>query len=101
MATVRQYDGDNAIERWRHCDDTTATYLKDESSDNDEADNTRMNMISNQFCIVSIFVTQFQGISSNSVGGDSVQDRRTAKINTISPRLGIIKLKKITRGSFL
>ncbi|KAH3771585.1 hypothetical protein DPMN_172910, partial [Dreissena polymorpha] len=24
MATVRQYDGDNAIERWRHCDDTTA-----------------------------------------------------------------------------
>ncbi|KAH3779810.1 hypothetical protein DPMN_157616 [Dreissena polymorpha] len=25
MATVRQYDGDNAIERWRHCDDTTAT----------------------------------------------------------------------------
>ncbi|KAH3875057.1 hypothetical protein DPMN_038317 [Dreissena polymorpha] len=24
MATVRQYDGDNAIERWRHCYDTTA-----------------------------------------------------------------------------
>ncbi|KAH3810694.1 hypothetical protein DPMN_139090 [Dreissena polymorpha] len=29
MATVRQYDGDNAIERWRHCDDTTATVRYD------------------------------------------------------------------------
>ncbi|KAH3724490.1 hypothetical protein DPMN_050307 [Dreissena polymorpha] len=29
MATVRQYDGDNAIERWRHCDDTKATVRYD------------------------------------------------------------------------
>ncbi|KAH3708705.1 hypothetical protein DPMN_068163 [Dreissena polymorpha] len=29
MATVRQYDGDNAIERWRHFDDTTATVRYD------------------------------------------------------------------------
>ncbi|KAH3889077.1 hypothetical protein DPMN_013125 [Dreissena polymorpha] len=29
MATVRQYDGDNAIERWPHCDDTTATVRYD------------------------------------------------------------------------
>ncbi|KAH3876025.1 hypothetical protein DPMN_039305 [Dreissena polymorpha] len=29
MATVRHYDGDNAIEGWRHCDDTTATVRYD------------------------------------------------------------------------
>ncbi|KAH3736091.1 hypothetical protein DPMN_042651 [Dreissena polymorpha] len=29
MATERQYDGDNAIERCRYCDDTTATVRYD------------------------------------------------------------------------